>query len=175
MIRLLLIASLLLAHIAEAGSVDDARVALRQLDVSGAAQIVEKMGGEIFVKSKPGEGSIISFTLEFERAPEEGPTNDPSTKVSSEIPGEETIPQAEEEDLTPVFRELVHQLREKEAQALNTVNHIRKRLTSPQFQPDMKQLERLITLYEFDEAIEMLTQLSEELGIEIKDDQTLSD
>ena len=138
-------------------------------------QIVEKMGGEIFVKSKPGEGSIISFTLEFERAPEEGPTNDPSTKVSSEIPGEETIPQAEEEDLTPVFRELVHQLREKEAQALNTVNHIRKRLTSPQFQPDMKQLERLITLYEFDEAIEMLTQLSEELGIEIKDDQTLSD
>lgn len=58
MIKLLLIGSLFLIHPAEAASVDDVMLALRQLDVASAANMVEQMGAAS--SSDPNEIAIAA-------------------------------------------------------------------------------------------------------------------
>ena len=135
-------------------------------------QIVKKMGGEMLVESQPGEGSTFSFLLELGRVSKEHPTEESGMEALSETPEEDPDPPANSkekfldlEDLTPLFQELSKYLGEKDSLAMSILKDMRGKIPTPQFQPALKELQRLITLYEFEEAQESLTDLVEQVGI----------
>ncbi len=138
-------------------------------------QIVEKMGGEIRVESQSGEGSTFSFMVELERVSEDDPAKKTTPEADAETPAEAATPQAKGEEsldlegLSQIFQDLAHHLEENDSLALSIMNTLRKKISSPEFQPALKQLEKLITLYEYQEAHENLTLLAEEIGISLED------
>lgn len=138
-------------------------------------QIVEKMGGKIQVESQTGEGSTFSFMVMLGRVSEADTTINFDPESESEITAGHTIPKANREVialnpdlLTPIFAQLSNYLQENNTLALSTLKELRKNIPTPKYQPDLKELQRLITLYEFDEAQEILTQLIGQIDITLE-------
>ncbi len=133
-------------------------------------QIVEKMGGEISVESQPEVGSRFSFVVELAY-----PKAEPSPEVVSGIPQGDAAPPAKEQDLaldlealTETFQDLATHLKDNDSLALSMINGLRKKIPTSKLQSHLKELERLITLYEFDQAYASLSDLAEEMGISLE-------
>jgi len=110
--------------------------------------------------------------LEFLRHPEDAGESGSGSELVPDTLEESAISivEAKEtsldlEKLAPLFKELRHNLDEYNTQAVSNMNEIRKEITSLKLQPSLKQLEHLITLYEFEEAQKRLTQLADQIGI----------
>ena len=134
-------------------------------------QIIEMMGGRFHVDSLPGEGSTFSFEIEL-NVPEDAAEQRFSPELAHENPENDPAPQANDEGmslnldtLTDDFQELANRLQTNDSLALSILNGLRKKIPTSKIQPQLKELERLITLYEFDEALKSLSALGNEIGI----------
>jgi len=136
-------------------------------------QIVEKMGGEIQVESQTGKGSTFSFEVMLGRVSEA----DSTIELNPE--GESKIPQANggalnPDLLTPIVAQLSNYLEEKNTLALSTLKELRKKIPTPKYQPDIKELQRLITLYEYEDAQEILTHFLAEIDLSLENDDAIT-
>ncbi len=134
-------------------------------------QIIEMMGGRFHVDSLPGVGSTFSFEIEL-NVPEDAAEHKFSPELAHGNPEEVLAPQADEDEisldlekLADDFQELANRLQTNDSLALSILNGLRKKIPTSKIQPRLKELERLITLYEFDEALKSLSALGNEIGI----------
>ena len=134
-------------------------------------QIVAKMGGDIAVRSQLGEGSVFSFSLSFARPPQDqrvplvAPEVDHGLEAAAEFQIQAGDSDLNIDELSPLFQDLSNQLKASNASAIEILENLMEKIPSPVLKPPLKQLERLIKLYEFDKAHEKLTQLMNDMGI----------
>ncbi|MEJ1462861.1 MAG: ATP-binding protein [Candidatus Sedimenticola sp. (ex Thyasira tokunagai)] len=131
-------------------------------------KLVEKMGGDIWVESKVGEGSKFHFTVQLGKQEVQEPHTHIAIQETLHDEEAKSYADIDKTAVEPLLQQLNALVSENSFKALDTVRQLVPLMDETKFNDEMSSIAEAIEGYDFDKAQEALAALAVNLKIELK-------